>query len=303
MKKIIVIMILSFYSVFAFSQELNCRVSINHSNVQNTSNQQIFQSLQRDISEFMNTTKWTDYSFKQNERIDCNISIIVNKFNGMDRFEATLQITSSRPVYGTSLKSPLLNYKEKDNLFTFRYVENQAIEFNESSYSTNLAYVMAFYAYIAIGYDFDSYSLFGGEEFFQIAQKLVTNAQSSPERGWKAFESTDQNNRYYLAKDLISPIYKPMREASYKYHRLGMDVMTENITGGRKQVGEAIKLLVKVHKKKTDSFLMRVFLDAKRKEIINIYSEAPNVETKPVVANLKMIDVGNSEKYDKMGGK
>ncbi len=303
MKKIIIVAFLSFYSILAFSQELNCRVSINHSNVQNTSNQQIFQSLQRDVSEFMNTTIWTDYNFKQNERIDCNFSIIVNKFNGMDLFEATLQVTSSRPVYGTSLKSPLLNYKEKDNLFTFRYVENQAIEFNESTFSTNLAYVMAFYAYIVIGYDSDSFSLFGGEEFFQMAQQLVTNAQNASETGWKAFESTDQNNRYYLAKDLVSPIYRPLREALYKYHRLGMDVMAENITTGRKEVGESIKLLVKVHKKNADSFLMRVFLDAKRNEIINIFSESPNVETKPVVANLKIIDVGNADKYDKMGGK
>lgn len=302
MKKIIILTFFVFSAIFSFSQELNCRVSVNYSNIQ-TTNTQVFQSLQRDITEFMNTTKWTNYVFKQNERIECNIAIIVNQFNGMDRFETTLQVTSSRPIYNTSLNSPLLNYREKDNLFNFRYVENQPIEFNESSYSSNLAYVLAFYAYIILGFDFDSYALYGGEEFFQIAQKLVTNAQSSPEKGWKAFESTDQDNRYYLAKDLISPRYKPMREALYKYHRQGMDIMTDDITGGRKKVSEAIQLLMKVHKKKADSFLMRVFMDAKRKEIINIYSESPATEVKPVAQTLKTIDAGHVDKYDKMGQK
>ena len=217
----------------------------------------------------MNSTRWTDYTFSQNERIECNIMITITQFNGMDRFTSTIQITSSRPVFSTSLNSPLLNYKEKDGLFKFRYVENQTIDFNENSYTTNLAYVLAFYSYIIIAIDFDTFSKFGGEPFYQKAQQIVTNAQSSAEPGWKAYESSDQNNRYYLAKDYLSPTYKPLREALYKYHRLGLDVMGDNITNGRKQITESVNLLLNVHKKKPDSFLMRMFLDAKRTEIIN----------------------------------
>ncbi len=301
MKKLSTLLLVIFICSIGFSQELNCRISVNSSNVQ-TTNKQIFQSLQKDISEFMNTTAWTKYVFKQNERIECNIQITVNKFNGLDRFETTLQITSSRPVYNTSLNSPMLNYREKSD-FNFRYIENQPIEYNESSYSNNLAYVLAFYTYIIIGFDFDSYSLFGGEEFFQTAQKLVSNAQSSPEKGWKAFESTDQTNRYFLAKDLVSPIYKPLREATYKYHRLGMDIMTDDLTGGKKQITNSIQLLQKVHKKKADSFLMRIFMDAKRKEIINIYSESPSTEVKSVSSILKLIDIAHADDYNKMGTK
>ena len=302
MKKIFFILLFIFLSNLIFAQELITRVSINYSQLQ-TTNTQVFTALKRDISEFMNTTLWTDYIFNNKERIECNLLITITEFNGMDRFVATLQITSSRPVYGTSLTSPILNFKEQSGLFKFRYVENQAIDFNENSFTTNLAYVLAFYSYIIIGYDFDTFSLYGGDPFFQKAQDIVSNAQSSSEPGWKAYESTDKDNRYFLAKDLLSPIYKPLREALYKYHRLGLDKMGDNIIEGRKNISEAINLLLRVHKKKPDSYLMRIFLDAKRTEIINIYSGAPDMEVKKAANVLKIIDISNSAKYDEMGKK
>ena len=300
MKKIFLIVIIIFLTNSIFAQELNSRVSINYSKLQ-TTNTQVFTSLQRDISEFLNTTIWTDYIFNNKERIECNILITITEFNGMDRFVATLQITSTRPVFGTSLTSSILNFKEQSGLFKFRYVENQAIDFNENSFTTNLAYVLAFYTYIIIGYDFDTFSLYGGDPFFQKAQDIVSNAQSSSEPGWKAYESSDKDNRFYLAKDLLSPTYKPLRHALYKYHRLGLDKMGDNIIEGRKQISDAINLLSGVHKKKPDSYLMRIFLDSKRTEIINIFSGAPDMEVKKAANVLKIIDISNSAKYDQMG--
>ncbi len=284
------------------AQELNCTVTIGSTLITNGS-QQLFQSMQMTIYEFMNTTKWTEYAFNYDERIECNISINLKSYNGVDKFTATIQVTSSRPIFNSDYNSTILNIKEPEGSMTFYYVENQPLIFNENSYTSNLISVLAFYAYIVIGADFDTFSEYGGTAFFNKAQKIVTTAQSSEDPSWKAYSSTSQDNRYYVAEAFNNNNYKSFRSALYKYHRLGLDVMHTDLTGGRKEIKEAIDKILLVYKKKKDSHLLTMFFDAKANEIVNIYSEAPTDEIKEVYEILKVIDVANASKYEEMGKK
>jgi len=298
MKKILftILLIIPFQ---LFSQELMCRVSVNYSSV-TTTNTQVFQDMQRDISEFMNTTKWTDYIFSNEERIECSILINITQFDGVDNFKATLQVSSTRPVYDASLTTPVLNFKEKQS-FNFNYMSNEPLEFNENTYTSELPYAMAFYAYVIIGFDFDTFSELGGSEFFTKAQKLVANAQGSGLDIWKSMGTNNEDNRYYLAKNLNSPVYKQFRQAMYKYHRQGLDMMTNDITQGRSNVLNSLELLKGVFQKQPNSVLISMFISTKKQEVINIFSEAPPQEANRAKQIMKLIDPLNSSEYDNMG--
>ncbi len=299
MKKFVLLVILLVLQInFLISQELFCRVSVNYSQVK-TTNVQIFQELQKSITEFMNTTVWTKYVFSNVERIDCSFLLTIESFNGVDNFKGSLQVSSSRPVFNTSLNTPVFSFKDND--IEFKYVENQPLVFNENTYTDELTSLLAFYAYIILGYDFDTFSKFGGTEFFQKAQQIVDNAQVSANGGWKAIGTMKDDNRYYLAKNLNSETFKPYREALYQYHRLGLDVMYNNITEGRRNVVAALENILNVYKKKPDSYLIHLFIQTKRQEIMNIFSEAPMQEARRVAQILKTIDPSNSDEYDKLG--
>ena len=302
MKRILFLAVLILFGLSSSAQELNCRVSINYSQVK-TTNTQIFQSLQKDITEFMNSTRWTNYVFAPEERIDCSILIIITKFNGTDYFEGTIQVSSTRPVYNSSYTSPVINLKEKSGWFKFRYVENQPIEFNERSYTTELAYTLAYYAYFIIGMDFDTFSEQGGAEFFQKMKTIVSNAQSGLSDAWRASGTNRYDNRYYIARDLTEDAFAPFHSAMYKYHRLGLDLMSKDISAGRQGVLSALKDMLLLYKRKPQSFLIRLFLDTKRDEIINIFSEAPMPEARQAALIMKQIDPSNASKYDKMGSR
>ncbi len=298
MKKLIVF----FTILLAFSlkaQELRCRVQINYSQVK-TTNVQIFQNLQKAISDFMNQTRWTNYVFAPEERIDCSILIIIQQFNGTDYFKGTIQVSSNRPVFNSSYTTPVLNIRERDGSFEFRYYENQPIEFNERSFTGDLAYTLAFYAYLIIGYDFDTFKQDGGAPFFEKLRTIVANAQSSPSNAWKAMGTNKYDNRYYIAKDLNDDAYAPFHKALYEYHRLGLDLMADDVARGRQGVLQALRDLQALYAKKPQSFLIRMFLDTKRQEIMNIFSQAPLPEAQQAAIILKRIDPYNSSKYDKM---
>ena len=213
-----------------------------------------------------------------------------------DEFEATIQIQSRRPVYSTSYYSPLLNYR--DNNFTFRYVEFQTLEFNESQFLSNLTSVFAYYAYIVLGFDYDTYSPMGGTPYFLKAQSIVNNAQSVPDKGWKAFEGTQ--NRYWLAEEMLSPQFTPLRECMYDYHRKGFDVMSEKLAPARTEILDALKKLRKVNQDKPLSFSLAVFFLAKADEIINIFSQANPDEKAQIINLLAEIDPANSNKYERI---
>lgn len=274
------------------AQELNCNVSVISPTIQNTE-KRIFETLQKDIREFMSTTAWTKDVFAIEERIECSILITVGERIGNNRFKATIQVQSSRPAYMTSYNSVMLNVNDQD--FTFEYTENQPLQFQENQHISNLTSVLAFYAYMIIGMDYESFAPKGGEPHFQKAFQIVNNAQSEPEKGWKAFESS--RNRYWLIENMLNARYEPLREVIYKYHRKGLDVMQSDIETGRKAIFECLDPLKRLRLDQPNSYLLSVFFTAKVDEFVNVFKEAfPDIKTKAANDLMKM-DPSNANKY------
>lgn len=281
-----------FIMFYSNAQELLCNVRVNSSQIQ-TSDRKIFQSLQTDIYEFVNNKNWTKTNIQNEERIECNFVINVSKKISSDEYEASIQIQSTRPVYGTSFKTPLFNYL--DNNFRFKYLEYQSLEFSESTHISNLTSVLAFYVNIILGLDFASFSEYGGNEYFSIAQRIVNNAQNTAETGWKAFES--DKNRYWLVNDLLDPRYEDFHTSIYSYHRLGLDLLAEEPDDARFEITESIEALKSIYRNNSSAFILKIFFDAKADEIVNIYSEAFPNEKARIVKTLLEIDPSNSTKY------
>jgi len=295
MHKIIFSFILFIFSVQAFAQEFNASVQVTAQQVEGT-DKKVYQTLQQAIYEFINNRKWSNYQYKVEERIECTFMITITERVSSDEFKGKLNLVIRRPIYKTNYNSVLINYVDND--FDFKYIEYQPLDYDENTFTSNLTSVLAYYINIVLGYDGDSYSLFGGTPYFEKAQSILNSAQNATESGWKAFEST--KNRYWLIENLMNTTYSPIREASYKFHRLGLDVMTENIENGRTAVSESLELLRKVNRQKPGLFLLQLFLDAKRDELINIYSQAAPIDKTKAINILKEIDPSNSSKYQKI---
>lgn len=298
MRRILFILIIitgSFWQVVA--QELRCNVQVVTNQIQGT-NKQKFTTLQRAIYEFMNGRTWTNHVYNNQERIEANIMINLTEEISSDEFRGTVQIQSRRPIYNSSYKTVLFNYM--DNNLHFRYTEHETLEFSETQHLSNLTSILAFYAYIIIGLDYDSFSQNGGTEYFQKAETIVSNAQNAVERGWKSFEST--RNRYWLISNLRDPKYGLVREFSYRYHRLGLDRMSERPAEARSEITESLFLLQKVYREKPDNFmhLLQVVFDAKSDELINVFSETNPEEARRVVTLLREVDPSNTPKYQRI---
>jgi len=195
------LLLLVLYPLSADSQELNCNVQISAQMIQG-SNREIFENMQRDVYDFMNNTVWTNNVLSYSERIDCNILINLSEQLSGDEFRGTIQVQLRRPIFNTTYNSTILNFV--DNNFQFRYVEYQTLEFDPSTHRYNLISVLAYYTYIMLGFDYDTFAPLGGTEFFQMAEKIVTNAQNAPEVGWKPFDGSRNRNRYWLVKNLLN---------------------------------------------------------------------------------------------------
>ncbi len=279
----------------AHSQELNCIVKINSQTLTN-SNQPIFKTLETSLTDFVNKTRWTNKKFNQNEKIDCTLFINVSSY-GSDQFVATLQIGSSRPIFNSSYISPILNFNDKD--FNFRYVEFENLIFNPNSFDSNLISVIAFYAYVIIGLDADTYELNSGNEYYQQAQELVNIAQQSSFKGWSQNDGGNQN-RFFLVNDLLSGTFDPIKSALYNYHINGLDKMSENVSKGKEGVKLAILDLQKIHSVRPNAFLTRVFFDAKSDEILSVFSGGPQIKIADLVDNLNRISPLNASKWGSM---
>lgn len=293
------IFIVSFFAFFLFnslqSQELDCNVRVNTRQIEGT-DKQVFETMQKAIFEFMNNTSFTNYPFKVGERIECTILLTISEWNRPDEFKGKLNIVARRPVFGTSYNTPLINWVDKD--IQFDYVERQPIEFNENAFTSNLASLLSYYAYIFIGLDFDSFKKFGGTPFFETANNIVNLAQSSDRTGWKSFES--RKNRYWLVENLMNNSYAGIREASYLYHRQGLDKMQDNLEMGRGKITEALELLQRVNEQRPNLFLLQLFIEAKSDELVNIYKKASNMQKTKAVNILKELDPANSSTYDQI---
>ncbi len=297
MKKIILLIFIITSSLQIFSQELNCRISLNRSQIQGT-NEDMFRTMQQDLYEFMNNRKWTNHVFSNNERIECQIQLTLSSYNGIDKYKGSISVQSTRTIFNTNYKSTLFNYIE-DNEFEFTYTEGQALEFNENTHITNLTSVLAFYAYIIIGLDYDSYGMMAGTEFLQKAKQILNNAQSDTDQSWQAFGTNNKKNRFYLIEHMTDTDNSSIRKFYYRYHRLGLDIMHEKTVQGRTEIANSFQLLKKVYNRQADSYFLRILLSTKVDEIVKIFSEAP-MQQKTLVYNiLKEIDSTNP-KIDKI---
>ncbi|MFS4457065.1 DUF4835 family protein [Maribacter sp. 2304DJ31-5] len=271
MRKLLLLFIFCLLNVVVTAQELNCTITINSDQVSQT-NQQIFKTLERSLGDFVNKTKWTNRIYKENERVNAQMFITVTEYES-DRFKANIQIQSSRPVYNTSYESPVFNYK--DNQFNFQYIEFQPLVFNENVFESNLIGVVAYYSYIILGLDADTFALEGGTDLFRKAQNIVTQAQGSNTAGWS--QSTDRS-RFELVDNLLSNTYKEYRVAMYNYHRKGMDIMSDNNSTGKQVVTGTMRLFETMINRRPNAFLIQTFFDAKSEEIRNIFSDGPKVD-------------------------
>ncbi len=279
------------------AQELNCTVQVNAPQVQGQ-DKQVFETLKKEITEFMNNTKWTQDQFLNQERIECSIMITVTEHSMSDDFTASLQVQTRRPVYKSSYNSTLINFNDEN--FSFKYVEFEPLEFNEQTFTSTLTSALAFYANIIIGLDYDSYGSFAGAPYFQKAQNIVTNAQMAKEKGWKAFEGT--RNRYWLAENLNNVQIKDIHDVFYIYHRSGLDIMQQNMVEGRTAIMESLGILRKVNMAKPNSLILQTFFAAKADELVNIFSEANSDEKSRAFNLLNEMDPTNINKYQKLTG-
>ena len=292
MRKLVLIIFFLFSVANVVSQELNATVSVNFQQVAN-GNPQLFKNLETQVKEFLNTTKWTTKEFTDVEKIDCNFFINVSSY-GSNNFEATLQVQSSRPVFNSTLSTPVLNINDKN--FTFRFIEFENLIYDQNSFSSNLVSVLAFYANLVIGLDQDSFSEFGGTEYFQIASNIVNVAQSSGFKGWNQSEGNN-NNRNFLISDILSNTFSPFRISLYQYHRLGLDLMSEDVKNGKEGVIKGINALAEIQKVRPNALLTRTFFDAKTDEIVSIFSGGPKVDVLPLIETLNRISPLNSQKW------
>ena len=277
------------------AQELNCTVQVYAPQVQGTE-RRVYENMQTTIYEFMNSRKWTNYTYKQQERIECSIFITISEQISTDQFSGSIQVQSRRPIFSTSYNSPLINHIDRD--FTFTFIESQALDFVENSYTSNLTSVLAFYAYLIIGLDFDSYQLYGGTTFFDKAQSIINAAQNTSEKGWKAYEN--RRNRYWLIENLINKSHSGIRECLYNYHRMGLDQMYDKKEIGRNSVTTGIEALRKVNREKPGLYFLNIFMTTKTDELVNIYSDASPIDKNKVVPMLRELDPSNSSKYNKI---
>ncbi len=299
MIKRLLIIIAFLYGLGTYAQELNCNIQLVTQQIQGT-NKQIFETMQGAIYEFMNNTPWTTHVFDVDERIECNMLFNLQEQIGDDEFRGTLQIQVRRPVYNSSFNTVLFNYIDND--LNFKYVEYQPLQFNENTYISNLTSILAYYAYIIIGLDYDSFSYEGGTEFFQKAEKIVNNAQNASQKGWKSIESTSRKNRYWLVNNILNEDFSPAREFIYRYHRLGLDRMYEKLNEARADIAESLKLLQQVYRNKPDPFMhfLQVIYDAKSDEFVNIFKESFPEEKSRIIAILNEIDPANTSKYERI---
>ena len=249
-------------------QELNCTVKVVHSQVQGT-NTEVFEALETAITEFMNNRTWTELQYQKAERVDCNLNITVKKYDETnDMFSCELLFQVTRPVYNSGYSTTV--FSMRDTEFSFSYNRQDALDFNLNNMDSNLTAMLAYYAYLFIGLDLDTFSPMGGTDVLHVVESIVNNAQTMSSPGWKAFD--DSKNRHAIINDYMDSSMEPFRQLQYKYHRQGLDEMAQNADRGRTAITEALEMLKEAHTNKPISQLPQIFTDFKRDEIVNIYS-------------------------------
>lgn len=278
-------------SITGISQELNCSVVVNAQQTGNE-NQSIFKTLEKQLTEFVNNTKWTNKTFSPQERIDCSMVITITDYSG-EAFQGSIQVQSSRPVFGSSFSTPIYNFNDRD--FAFRYLEFQNLIFNPTQFESNLVSVLAFHIYMVLGLDADSFAPQGGEPYFKQAQTIVNYSQQENFKGWKLEDGLQ--SRFALIDNLLSPTFLAYRQVMYGYHRSGLDAMSENVKNGKEQIANVLKQFEAMNSRRPNSFLLRTFFDAKAEEIEQIFTDGPNVNIASVKETLQKVAPMHSSKW------
>lgn len=294
MRKLILFLLLSIVS-FSNAQELNCTVTVNYDKV-NNANGQIFKTLQTALNDFMNKTVWTEQSFDQKEKINCSMFIIIDTYDNNNNFTASIQVQASRPIFNSTYSSPIININDKE--FIFRYIEFENLTFSPNSFDSNLMSVLAFYSYLIIGTDADTFSQNGGSQYFRMAQDIVNLAAPSGYKGWSQAERNQ--NRFFLINDILAPTFSAYRETLYSYHFEGLDEMHKDLKTSKETIKKAILNISGLYSVRPNAYLTRTFFDAKVDEIVSIFSGGPNVDITDMVDKLNKVSPTNSNKWSQV---
>jgi hypothetical protein len=255
-------------------------------------NQQIFQTLQRSLTEFINKSSWTGRELSSSEKINCSMFINVSQQEN-DAFTATIQVQASRPIYNSTYNSPIFNFNDKE--FSFNYAEFQNLNYNPTVFESNLISVISFYCLMSIGIDADTFALNGGTEYLETAREIANVAQGSGFAGWT--QSKGNNNRFFLVNDMLSNTFAPYRTAMFKYHLEGLDIMTKDMKAAKEKIINAIAIMKEIHSVRPNAFITRTFFDAKTEEIVSIFSGGPSVTISELVDNLNRVSPLNSSRW------
>jgi hypothetical protein len=296
MRSLFFSLLIFLYAGIASAQELNCQVSIiTDARLEVTSvEKEIFDQLKQTIYDMMNTTQWTKDKFKVDERINCNIQLQINSIPSPGTYEGSIQVQSTRPGYNSAYNTTLFNFQDDD--IQFAYSRNSILIYAPNQYRDNLTSILAFYAYFIIGMDYDSFSLKGGTPYFNEAQQIVSNAQSSGAKGWKSNE-TGKRNRFYLVDNVLHQLFEPLRLCNYNYHRKGIDLLYDDKLKARQAIYSALSELNKVVATRPNSVNLLNFVQAKLVELKNLYADAEIKDKTEVVNLLKRLDPTNASNY------
>ncbi len=297
-KKLLFLITISWFGSIT-AQELNCQVTVtSNPNLDVTTvEREIFKQLEQTIFELMNNTAWSKDHFEVEEKVNCILMMSITGVLGPGRYEATLQVQVTRPVFNTTYNSPLFNFLDKDIQFSFE--RDAILVFTPNQFRDNLTAILAFYAYMMLGYDYDSFALEGGSKFFNKAQEMVVLAQNGGGPGWRSNER-GRTNRYWLVDNALQQLFKPLRECFYEYHRLGLDKMYDNQEEARKNMVAALQKLSTVNSARPGSVNVLNFLQTKVNEIKGIFQDAETKQKTDVVNVLKRLDPANASKYQEI---
>lgn len=296
MRKLVVLFLILNSASFIQAQELNALVTVNDDQI-GGSNKQVFRTLQKALTEFVNQTKWTDRTVKPTERINCAINIIVSSVPNPNNFKASIQVQSTRPVFNSSYSTPVLNIRDED--FNFQYREFEPLLYNRNSYDSNLISTLTFYIYVILGVDADTFELNGGEEYLKEAQNVMLQAQQSGLGAWT--NQVGKQNRFSLIDNLLSPDLSELRATYYKYHRNGLDLMSNQLQKGKNTIASSLISLETLFNRTVGNNYIRRFFDAKSDEIVSLFSDGSEARNQQrMVEVLRKISSNNNNKWRKI---
>lgn len=297
-----VLLFIACVSVLAAQGELNATVRVSTPQLQKN-DRKVFDQLETALRDFLNNTKWTQDAYEPEERIKCNFILTISEEQDNNVFKAELAVQATRPVYGSGYETALISHLDKDVLFT--YEQSQPIEFLvDATDNQNLPALMAFYAYIILGLDYDSFSLYGGDPYLLTAQQIVTNIQNSSTNntpGWRTADGGKNRNRYWMIENLLNPRVKPYRAAMYNYYRKGLDMFTTDMDKAKAVVLQSLEEVDKVNTAYFNSMIIQMFANAKKDELVEMWKVAGRPQKERVIQIMTKIDPANSQRYREIG--